>query len=334
MGKTVSNAIMRNMLANMANQGIDTRPILQQFGVLPEELLRPEGRIAAPQHYRFMQSYCSFLVDEALAQQLVSYMYQDYPEFIGLCMNSASIDLAIEHYIRYRELVGQCDQIWAQRLDPHRVVVSYVNEGPSQLGSTQALYNFIILAQLCRQYQPEVRFELEVAEARRLEYLPIADIFQTRPQWQTGFNRLLIQWPETQSASGYNLRLAELQQGRLVQLLRQLHSESSLAGRVGQLIRHQLLQSDFRTDDGLQERVCQGLSMSRWTLNRHLQAEHVTFQSILDRVRMDLACQLLRDSEDSLQRISERLGFASQCSFSRFFRQHLLLNPSQYRKNG
>tara|TARA_B110000503_G_C7167151_1_gene422507 strand:+ start:360 stop:1490 length:1131 start_codon:yes stop_codon:yes gene_type:complete len=51
-----------------------------------------------------------------------------------------------------------------------------------------------------------------------------------------------------------------------------------------------------------------------------------------DEQRMLKACHMLVDSQDSLSRIAEAVGYSDSHYFSRCFRQHMECTPSQYRK--
>jgi AraC family transcriptional regulator len=48
-------------------------------------------------------------------------------------------------------------------------------------------------------------------------------------------------------------------------------------------------------------------------------------------LRMELAVKTAVHSEDSFSVVSSRLGFAAQSHFTRFFRDHAGVNPSEFR---
>jgi AraC-like DNA-binding protein len=48
-------------------------------------------------------------------------------------------------------------------------------------------------------------------------------------------------------------------------------------------------------------------------------------------LRMELAVKTVVHGEDSLSEVSDRLGFAAQSHFTRFFRDHAGVNPSEFR---
>jgi AraC-like DNA-binding protein len=75
------------------------------------------------------------------------------------------------------------------------------------------------------------------------------------------------------------------------------------------------------------------LAMHRRTLTRQLSAEGTTFQALLDTVRFDVARQLLRSSELSLEDIAQSLGYADLTPFARSFRRWSGTSPGVWRRD-
>ena len=67
------------------------------------------------------------------------------------------------------------------------------------------------------------------------------------------------------------------------------------------------------------------------TLRRRLDLEGQTYRSIKDRVRRDLAINLLTQSSASVLEISHDLGFAEPSAFHRAFKKWTGLSPGTYR---
>lgn len=57
-----------------------------------------------------------------------------------------------------------------------------------------------------------------------------------------------------------------------------------------------------------------------------------TLGEFVRRRRIEVACHLLTDSEDSISRIAFRTGFADQSHMTRTFRRHVGTTPSEYRR--
>lgn len=80
-----------------------------------------------------------------------------------------------------------------------------------------------------------------------------------------------------------------------------------------------------------QKLVAKNLHRSVSTVQRQLRAEGVSFRSILDETRAELAQRLVTEREYSLAEIAYLLGFADQANFSRAFRRWFGATPSKYR---
>jgi AraC-like DNA-binding protein len=100
-----------------------------------------------------------------------------------------------------------------------------------------------------------------------------------------------------------------------------------LVQRVYRTVRVQLLAGQCSGDS-----VAAGLRMHRRTLNRRLHEEGTTFQQCLDKVRFEVACQLLVESRVSLDDVAAALGYASVSPFMRTFRRWSGTTPGQWRR--
>jgi AraC-like DNA-binding protein len=79
------------------------------------------------------------------------------------------------------------------------------------------------------------------------------------------------------------------------------------------------------------EAVARRLSITRRTLHRRLQAHGMTFEQLLDRLRFDLAQQLLQHSAASMTEIAMALNYANASAFTRAFRRWSGVAPSAWR---
>lgn len=96
--------------------------------------------------------------------------------------------------------------------------------------------------------------------------------------------------------------------------------------KVDRLVRSKL-------DDGVcdSQVVAEHFKIDRRTLNRRLAREDETFSSILQRVRIEIACRALDGSDCSLSSIADEAGFESLSSFSRWFQKSFGCTASDWR---
>lgn len=100
-----------------------------------------------------------------------------------------------------------------------------------------------------------------------------------------------------------------------------------LAPRVRELLR---ARGSIHTAATLADR----LHVSVRTLHRELRREGVALQQIKNQVRRDRACELLLRSTTPVGRVAKKVGFESENSFSRAFRQWTGQTPQAFRATG
>ncbi|WP_444929614.1 helix-turn-helix domain-containing protein [Microbulbifer sp. SSSA002] len=69
------------------------------------------------------------------------------------------------------------------------------------------------------------------------------------------------------------------------------------------------------------------------TLQRRLREQGVTFQQLKDSVTLSLTKQLLLSTKDSVESIAVQLHFAERAVFTRFFKKHEGVTPSEFRRS-
>lgn len=78
--------------------------------------------------------------------------------------------------------------------------------------------------------------------------------------------------------------------------------------------------------------IAQGLGLSARSFHRRLSEHGVTFQTMTEQTRRELAEGLLRDERHSLAEIAFLTGFSEQSAFTRAFKRWLGTTPATYRK--
>lgn len=109
------------------------------------------------------------------------------------------------------------------------------------------------------------------------------------------------------------------------QLLAELRTASGLASRVSGM----LMQSPGRFPDI--ESIALRLHMTARTLRRKLQAQGVSYQTMLTDVRRQLAISYLRKTRISIEDIAAALGFSDAANFRHAFKKWTGRTPGEYR---
>lgn len=333
MPKSVSNVIMRNVLQKLKGDGVNTKSIIEYCGVSDYEIERNNGRIAEHKHYRFMLKTKEYLqpVNDFIFDNFMALSFHNHPDFIGICLNESSAKEALDSYIRYRVMIGNCDDL-IKHTGAEKSSYEYINLGPKELGASQAIFNFIMLYSIVKNYSDHFNVNIGFVgkPPQRKNLLDV--FFNTQCLWEQNRNYLIFNNQELdRPRQGYNSSLNSMQKARLNELCHKLESDSDYSSLIKEMIIHAIHLGRFDGDDSILEDICNNLSISRWTLNRKLQNENTSFITLLKETKIKMACELLIESKYSMQEISESIGFSSQSVFSRFFKTNLSMSPLAFR---
>lgn len=109
---------------------------------------------------------------------------------------------------------------------------------------------------------------------------------------------------------------------------RKLARSGSLADRI----RKSFMLRKIRLNANQQE-VADYFHISARTLNRHLQHENTSLKQLVTSVRLEMAHDLLENTDDGVEQIAVQLGLSGRRTLDRIFIKAAGLSPAQYRTN-
>ncbi len=110
-----------------------------------------------------------------------------------------------------------------------------------------------------------------------------------------------------------------------------LQKTFKLGGKLEPLVR-KLIQQSLGTGGTDLKQIAKLLNMHPRALQRKLIKEGVSFKSLLLNTRLDIAQELLLNSDISLTEISEIIAYSELSAFSRAFKQYFSYSPEEWRK--
>ncbi len=110
-------------------------------------------------------------------------------------------------------------------------------------------------------------------------------------------------------------------------MLNEFENAHSFSGRIQNLLLREIADGRFPDIEGIS--LTFGYSIR--TLRRKLKSEGMTFQHIKDQVRKDLAITYLEDSNLTIQKIGEMLGFSEATNFRKAFTRWTGYTPIAFR---
>ena len=339
MSKTVSTKIAFNCLRSGLLDHLNDEQLFlfRACGISRYELLNPLGRIDARRHFRFL----SLLARQSSEVRLpeppgLQHLFEDFLPLATVCTNAPTLREALQLFARFRPLIGECDEL---SLLPHAqgLLLRYRSESDEEsIRCTSSSFNFMTLNALVHHYARDARPNLALTLQQRLAPTlrrRLGELFDC-PVAQGGENGYLIAHSVLDRPhAGFQRELQGYQLAQAERALFDLHPVTNLVSEVRYLLQQRLWQPTSQTleDESVQSWLCDRLKMTRWTLVRRLQQEGMTFSALYARVRCEEACRQLRDSQASMLEISHQLGFASQSSFTRFFKEQVGCTPLHYR---
>lgn len=143
---------------------------------------------------------------------------------------------------------------------------------------------------------------------------------------------------ERMGSSGFSRVAMESLLGLLaVKMARAMGMQEKSAGFQGQedtrsLYIDQFLNNRFALAAG-EEILARELNLSRRQLDRIIQKQYgMSFRQKRSQIRFAVACDLLRNSKESIAKISEELGYSTPSNFTSFFKGIYGMTPGEYRE--
>lgn len=100
-----------------------------------------------------------------------------------------------------------------------------------------------------------------------------------------------------------------------------------IPGRVVEVLQRRIGHSSLAIDH-----IAEELNLSKRTLQRRLQQQHINFAQLRDQVRFHFSIDYLIDQNISIDSISGSLDFSDRTSFTNAFKRWTGLSPSTFRK--
>jgi len=130
----------------------------------------------------------------------------------------------------------------------------------------------------------------------------------------------------------YNPYLKDILERKLKAFIAKSKRKNKLAVSINRETINDLILIFLPQNKATIDYICNYLNISRQTLFRQLKKENTNFKTLLDNTRKKLAIDLLRDKDNSIQRVSKMLGYAEVSSFYTAFVRWHKTSVSQYRK--
>jgi len=309
--------------------GFAVEAVLEGTGIPAQILTSPEGRISPKQHEALVASARRLACDALLGLRFGRQMRLSAHGHLGLAiMSSATLRDAVQLLVRYFPTVTRLVRLEFDTRDGRgylRVQPDHALPSAYRFVAENVMGGIVSTAEALSDFLPSY----VLCEFRGEPQTDIVDYEQVLgypARFGCDFDQLCFDLPFLQQPmSSFNplsLQLAEQHCREQLQLIEQ---QPHIHERVVSWLQRHAAPPSL-------EQAALELCMTPRTLNRHLARYGVSYKELADMQRRGRAEQLLRETNWSIDRIAEALGYGDPSNFNRAFRRWYGVAPSSFRQ--
>lgn len=313
----------------ISSKGADVDRVFGISGINPELLASPTLSLQLP-------NYCHVLEQAAELSGCdnfgLHYGQQFQPKslgligYIGLCsatLESALVNMTNHFYLHQKDTLNRMVDLgdcW--RLDyqvHHGAILTRRQDAELTLG----MFMNVIRGVLGGHYSPrEIHFE----HTRPEFWHEHSKLFNAPVYFDQPFNSILLSKKDLQHPMpNHDPLLLTV----ILDTLRLLNTHVHRQSLTDQVRSH--IQIELNTGEPNLEKIAHDLDLSSCALTRRLKLEGLTFSSLVDKVRCELAEHYMKQKNIPISEMAFLLGYSEVSAFSRAFKRWFGVNPRQWR---
>ncbi len=327
---TVTSLFVRKMVAAIG-PAVNATELLSSVGIDADAPVDPKLRISDGAYYALLERIAELTDVTSLPLTTGASMRCDDYGALGLAFKAATtLHGSFARVARFAklwtsvveyELVPGQDTTWfhLHRTGNRRLGLRLSNE--ATLASAVTIAREVSAA----RFTP---LEVHIQHPAPMRHQPHAAFFGCPVHFDSDWDALLI---SNQMLAEKNILgdqgITQFLLSHLEKELSELSSEASLRDQLRDAIARSLSDGQPKMED-----IGARLGMSVRSLHRRLSEESISFQTLTDETRRELAEGLLRDDAYSLSEVAFLTGFSEQSSFTRAFKRWCGDTPAAFRK--
>lgn len=327
---TVTSLFVRKMVA-AAGDGIDAPALLRSVGLDPCGETDPKAMVADSDYYRLLERIAGEIDATDLPLRTGASMRLDDYGALGLAFKAAgTLGGSWARVARYAglwtsvveyslERAGEDTWFHLHRAGPRRLGLRLSNE--ATLASATAIAREASASGRFSPIEVHIRHAAPGRTDRHEAYFGCPVVFGSDRDALL-ISRDAMMAPNRLGDEGITRFLL----GHLDAELSQLDTQSPVADRTKDIIARALSEGLPRMQD-----VARRLGLSVRSLHRRLAEDGLSFQTLTEETRRELAEGLLRDEQYSIAEIAYLTGFSEQSAFNRAFKRWTGATPAGYR---
>ena len=315
------------------SSGHNSREIFQQAGLDPDKLRDANARYPYEGMTRLWQLAAEKTGDPCIGLKAAQYWHPTSMHALGYSwMASATLKEALKRTVRYLRVLSTATNL---TLEESSDVVQLVFPGFTKSGATQSApaieamdAALAVVVDMCRTSYGENFHPLGIAMTRTKPVCKkeFDQFFRAPIVYSASENKIIFSRDDLEELlPTANAELARVNDRIVTDYLADLDKNDISAQVKSKIV--ELLPSGNITE----EFIAQSLNKSLRSLQRKLMEQGISYKTLLDSTRQELAKQYADDSKYSINEISYLLGFSEPSNFSRAFKRWTGQSPSKYR---
>jgi AraC-like DNA-binding protein len=329
---TVSAGNASSLIELAVKKGARREELHRRSRIAPDRLRDQDNRVLMSEYFELMRAGKELTGDPAFALEFGKSVHMQEFSVLGLIFHACETVLdAIVQANRYGQLVIDVDVGAADRFQWHRRVgqLWLVDTRPDPNDFPELTeVTFGRFMRLTRPFwNTPLVTEVHVTHAEPAYSAAYERFFEVPTKFGAEWNAMRVEEVRLRQRIAVQPRFAfGILSEHAEQLLRTLQDSKSTRGRV-----ESLLMPILHTGDASMDVVAEKLAVSRQTLYRQLKAEGVTFETVLDELRHQLAVHYLSGQKTSVNETAYLVGFSEPAAFSRAFKRWTGSSPQALR---
>jgi AraC-like DNA-binding protein len=309
--------------------GIDSRRFAMQMGIASIEIPDARTRLPSALLDGAFERAAELIPDPAFALRAAECWHPSHLGPLGYAwLSSSSLRTALKRMARFTHIIGQ--RMFSRNSDePGGLRFTYDHgRGDTQIGHIMADFDLSLVVSMCRiNYGPDLAPDaVTLRRPTPANVRPYEEFFGCPVEFGASIDSLLLaRHVADKPLPTSNHELATTFDAILSKQLVELGSGDLLTRCKAWLLQ------ELTSGEPSEIDLARAMGLSSRTLQRKLAERDMTYRSVLEAVRYDLAMRYLDDPNKTVTDITFLLGFSEQSAFTRAFKRWSGSAPTAYR---
>ncbi len=329
MERTTSSSWAMGIVKSLEMDGLDCQALFKELGLVYADLENPDARFPQDSMTRLWQRAVALSGNPAVGLNMARVVRPASFSVAGYAlMSSRTLKEGFERLVKYQRIISDSADLSFKLLPDGYALILTVHGDLLPPTRQSAEASLAVALAFCgwlsgRPLHPR-QVMIQGHQPDNVE--PYKNVFHAPLSFNAPYDALVFERSDMEAP----LPTAD-------EAMAKLHDRFAgefLARFSGNRVTHQARQVVCRLlpqGEPKREVVAQSLHLSQRTLQRRLQEEGTSFQTLLDDTRRELAQQYLAQPQMTLLEIAYLLGFADPSNFFRAFRRWFDETPGEYR---